>query len=137
MTDSYTTFKWEQLARRQKIYIFAAVVLFTVLIGYGLVDRYRLHSEVRQFERDAKIAKAEAVVALEAAAKIAKEKVEHEKKLAEVEAKRDGKVTEVEAAKVAVANDRLELNRVRRERRGDNPSPEQLCDELAALGYPC
>ncbi|MEQ1643755.1 MAG: hypothetical protein ABL959_09955 [Pyrinomonadaceae bacterium] len=137
MTDSYTTFRWEQLARRQKIYIVAAVVLLTGLIVYGLVDRYRLHSEVRQFERDAKIAKGEAVVALEAAEKLARKVVEQEKQLAEKEAKRDGKVNEVEAAKVKVASDRLELNRVRRERRGDNPSPEQLCTELDALGYPC
>ncbi len=137
MNDSFETFKWEQLASRQKIYIAAAAILLVAFIAYGLVDRFRLYSEVRQYEREAVIAKAEASTALEAAAKIAREKVEQEKKLAEIEVKRDGKITEVEAAKVRVIDDRLELNRAVRERRTDNPTPQQLCTELAALGIPC
>lgn len=137
MTDGIETFRWEQLARRQKIYIGCAAVLLVVITGYAIVERARMSAEVKKFERDAIIAKGEAQAALESAAKIAREKVEQEKQLAEVEAKRDGKINEVEAAKVRNASDRLELNRARRERRGDNPSPEQLCGELAALGYPC
>lgn len=137
MTDSNETFRWEQLANRQKIYIVAVVVLLIGFAVFALVDRYRLNSEVKTFEREAVIAKAAAQTALENAAKIAKEKVEQEKKLAEIEVKRDGKNNEVAASRVRVANDRLELNRVRREKRGDNPSPDQLCAELDALGYSC
>lgn len=131
------TFKWEQLARRQKIYIAAVVILLIAFIGYGLVDRFRLNSEIKVFEKERIEAGRQAQAALAQAEKIAREKTEVEKKLAEKESERDGKVTEVEAAKVQVINDRLELNRAQRERRGDNPSPEQLCSELAALGYPC
>lgn len=137
MTDSNETFRWEQLANRQKIYIAAVILLLVGFAVFALMDRYRLNQEVKIFEQQAVTAKREAVTALENAAKIAKEKVEQEKKLAEIEVKRDGKNNEVAASRVRVADERLELNRVRRERRGDNPSPDQLCAELDALGYSC
>lgn len=137
MTDGYATFRWEQLARRQKLYIGAAVVLLAAVFAYGVYDRFRLWSEIRVYERERIEAGRQAQEALLTAEKIAREKVEVEKQLAEKESKRDGKVTEVEAARVKVLDDRLELNRAVRERRTDNPSAEQLCAELKSLGYPC
>ncbi len=128
---------WVDLSASQKFIGLVMGFAMVAIVFGSIVDSYRSRQEIKVFENQAIEAKRDAQAALESAAKIAKEKVEQEKRLAETEAKRDGKVREVEAAAIAAVNDRLELERVRRERRGDNPSPEQLCAELAALGYPC
>lgn len=137
MTDSIESFEWEQRAKRQKIYMAAAFVVLLAVIGYGLIDRYRLNAEIAVVEGQKIAAERGAQAALQTAEKVAREKVEVEKQLAEKESKRDGKVTEVEAAKVKVLDDRLELNRALRSKRGDNPSAGQVCAELDALGIPC
>lgn len=121
----------------QKTAVFGFVLVLTV-VGIGSVfESVNTRLELRQAERAKIAAERDVKAALEIAAKAAKEKVEAEKRLAELEVKRDGKVTEVEAARVDALAERTELNRIKRESRGDNPSPEQLCDELAALGYTC
>jgi hypothetical protein len=135
--DSNETFKWEQLASRQKIYIAAAAVLIIGIAIWAGVDKYQSWQSVRQYEQAATTAKREAADALLNAEKIAREKVEVEKKLAETEGKRDVKRKEEFEAKARSADARLEYNRALRERRGDNPTVAQLCAELAALGHPC
>src|ERR1700752_5097240 len=48
MRENYATFQWEQLARRQKIYVVAAAVLLVAIGAYALYDRWRLYSDVAE-----------------------------------------------------------------------------------------
>ena len=128
---------WTDLSLGHKLLVILTGLLIAaaiVVAGYGWVQA---KLEVRKFEKEAAAAKQDAVVALEAAKKIAQEKLEVERKLAETEAKRDAKVTQLEQARIDTLDARRDYERDLREQRGDNPSPEQLCLELAALGYPC
>ena len=128
---------WADLSAAQKFVMVALIVMALGAIAMSWWNTFQTWGELRVFESQKIEAQREAKAALEVAAKIAREKVEAEKKIVQLEVKRDEKITEVEAARVRVIDDRLELNRVRRERRGDNPTPQQLCAELAELGYPC
>jgi len=137
MTDSFETFRWEQLAKRQKVYIVAAIVAVIVVMAFGFYGWWKSYSEVRQFEQAAITAKREAEEALKNAAEIARQKVKLEKRVEETEAKVDVKRKEQHEAQAQSAGARLEYERSLREQRGDNPSIPQLCAELAALGHPC
>ena len=128
---------WSDLLGGQKLLVIFAAVLLFAAIGSGWWSWFQTSMEVRKFEREAAVAKLDAENALKIAADIGKEKLEKERQLAEVEAKRDGKVTELEKAKIETLDARAEYNRAVREQRTDNPSAEQLCRELAALGHPC
>lgn len=127
----------EQLSGWQQGVLVGVVVLviFTMVSGWG--SSFSAWNENRKLEREIARQKAEMQQHLDNANKIAREKVEAEKKLAITEAQRDGKQTEAEQAAIATFDDRLEYERALRERRGDNPTVEQQCAELAALGYPC
>lgn len=128
---------WDELSGWQKAGVSAVGFLIVFVIVGISWDAVSTRLEVRQYEQQAAKAKAQANIALATAAKIAREKVELERTIAELEAKRDGKVEEYEKAKIDSSNARAEYLRSVREPRGDNPSAEQLCAELAAAGYPC
>lgn len=137
MIESHETFQLTQAAKRYKIWIAAAGLLIAVMaIGWGF-DKYQSWQSIKVYEKARIDAERDAQAALTVAADIAAENVKVKKQLAEKEIERGGKAAEVKNAEIKVYNDRLELNRVRRERRGDNPSPEQLCGELEALGIRC
>jgi hypothetical protein len=128
---------WSDLSGGHKLLVVATALVIGGALVFGFWGWAKTAIEVRRYEQQASIAKEEARVALETAAKIGKEKLEAERKLAETEAKRDGKITELEKAKIDTLDARVEYLRAVREPRGDTPSPEQLCRELAALGHPC
>jgi hypothetical protein len=128
---------WNQLTGMQQVKLVAPVVIILGLLVCASLSSLSAWAEVRRYEREAARAKQEAKEHLDRAAKIALEKLEVEKTLAELEAKRDGKQTEAERVHIEVINARAEYVRAVRERRGDDPSSEQLCTELRALGYPC
>lgn len=128
---------WDQLTGGQKAVIVGVILIAVAAFIYSTASSISTSVEIRKYEREANTAKRDAEDALKIAKKIATEKLEIEKKLAELEAKRDGKQTELEKAKIETLDARADYERALRERRGDNPSSEQLCAELAALGYPC
>lgn len=123
-------YAWYGMTPRQKAAIIGVVLIVAAAFIFVTV-------EVRRLERDANHAKEEAKEHLAQAAKIAREKLELERKLAEIEAKRDAKVTETEKAHIDTLDALADYDRALRNGRSDNPSTEQLCGELAALGYPC
>ena len=130
-------YAWYGMTPRQKVAIIAAVLIVAASFIFVTVKWVGTTVEVRRLERDANHAKEEAKEQLEKAAKIAREKLELERKLAEIEAKRDAKITETEKAHIDTLDAIAEYDRALRNGRSDNPSTEQLCRELAALGYPC
>ena len=137
MIESHETFQLTQAAKRYKIWIAAAGLLIAVMaIGWGF-DKYQSRQSIKVYEKARIDAERDAQAALTVAADVAAENVKVKKQLAEKEIERGGKAAEVKNAEIKVYNDRLELNRARRERRGDNPSPAQLCAELDALGISC
>lgn len=134
---SIETFQWEQLARRQKIYIVGALMLLVSLIGYGVFDHFRLTGAVRESENAAIKAEREKDDALAEASKIATQVKVREEELAKVEVKRDAKKQEVEKAKSDVADARAGYDAAVKHRRPDAPSTDELCAYLAANGHPC
>lgn len=136
ITEEFTIF-WNELAGGQKFLLIAAAAVVSLVLISGWATSFSTWNETRKLEREANHAKADAKDALEKAAKIAREKIAAERKLAELEAMIDGKETEAEKAHLDALDARAEYERSLRERRGDDPSTEQLCAELAALGYAC
>lgn len=128
---------WEGMTWKQKVAAAVIPLVLAAVVLTGWIRSAQLYFEIRQLERQANTAKREAEDALAKAAKIAREKLEAERKLAELEARRDAKITEAEKAHIDTIDAQLELDRALRERRTDNPGTEQLCSELRALGYPC
>lgn len=128
---------WFTLTVKQRVVTSLVTLVIIIVCATSFYNWFGSWSELRKLESEKIAAKRDAEDALKKAADIARQKIAVDKQLAEVEVKRDGKVTEVEKARVDDAANTVELNRSVRERRTDNPSPEQLCDELAAAGYPC
>ena len=136
ITEELSIF-WGELSGGQKMLIAAIEGIIALTLIGGWATTFRVWRETQALETEANHAKQDAKAALEKAAKIAREKLEAERKLAELEAKIDGKETELEKAHIETLDARSEYDRALRNKRGDDPSPEQLCAELAALGYPC
>lgn len=135
---------WALLSGWQKAVI--ALVLVSIIIGGGALAVGNLigWGRVAIAEWKASAAEARAAAAeqrmndsIAKAAEIASKLREMEKDLARKEGQRDEKQTEVDAANKRVSDDRANYNRAVSEPRTDNPSTDQLCVELAALGYPC
>jgi hypothetical protein len=137
MSDSFQTFQWEQLARRQKIWIIAAAAIVVVLVGWSWLETFQTWQEVRVYERQAEQARQEKDEALANVAKIATQIKIREQELEKVEVKRDAKKADVEKARVDVDRDRAEYERAVRARVTNAPSTDELCERLAASGHPC
>lgn len=121
---------WYDLTAGQRV---VAVVLAGVLgmvIASGWLSSATAWIETRRAERKAD-------EALKKAAQVAAAVIKKEKEIAEVEKKRDEKQKDAEAAAANTDRDRAEHDRAVSEPRTDNPSAEQLCRELADLGYAC
>ena len=130
-------YSWEGMTPLQKAAVAGIPLVLALILAAGWIRSASLYFEVRRYEREANAAKRDAKKYLEQAAAIGREKLEAERRLAELEAKRDAKITEAEAANLKTLDARAEHERAVRERRTDDPSTEQLCNELAALGYHC
>lgn len=128
---------WNSLTLTKRLAIIGLFVAVILIAAGGWLDSLRSYNRVRQLEREAARAEREAKAALEQAAKIAREKIEVEKKLTELEVKRDAKSREAAEAHKQTLDARLDYERALRNSRGDSPSTDELCRELAALGYPC
>jgi biopolymer transport protein ExbB/TolQ len=136
MIDALKIF-WDELTGFHKLLIVMLALVIVIGSGYLLVGNIAAWGEVRKLEREANNAKQDSKKHLEIAAKIAREKVEAEKKVAELEVKIDAKNKEVHQAAADTANARLEYNRSVREHRTEDLTVEQLCAELDALSIPC
>jgi hypothetical protein len=128
---------WADLSGAQKFVLVALVALIAIALIGSWVNTFQTWSEIRVYEKAAIEAQRDKAAALEHAAKIASDIKIREEALAKVEEKRNEKELEVKRGAVVVGRDRAEYERAVRERRQDVPSTKQLCDELAALGYPC
>lgn len=128
---------WAVLTNSQRR--IALAVLFVVLLVAmsGWLAALRQGRETEALERQAAEAKRDALLNLEKAAEIARERAELERRILILEAKRDAKISELEKAAIEAADARLAYDRALRDRRGDEPDAIQLCTELAALGYAC
>ncbi len=128
---------WADLTAKQKAVVAGTIALVLVLMFSGWFDSLWSSAKVRQAEREAAQAKRDATAALERAANIANEIKRREEALSKVENNRDAKQLEVNSATEATNSARADYERAVRESRPDAPSTDQLCAELAALGYPC
>jgi hypothetical protein len=135
--ESQAVVRWEQLARRQKIWIVAGLVLVTIVVGSLVWDAWELHSEIHGYENDAAQARRDKEDALAKAANVASQLRVKEQEQAKVEANRDVKANEVKAARSDVDRARDDYGRAQRSHRSETPSTDSLCAELAAAGHPC
>lgn len=130
-------YSWEGMTWPQKVAVGGVVFITVALVIYLAVQWLTVSHEVRKLERQANTAKRDAETALKRAADIALEKLEAERKLAELQRTRDAKEKEANEAEIKTLDARNDYIRVLRERRTDSPTADQLCLELAAAGYPC
>lgn len=135
--DNLATFQWQQLARRQKIYMIAAAVLVVLVIGGFVIDDLRASLELRAAKKETLEAKRDKDEALAQAAKIVSTIKIREEELAKVEAKKDAKKQEVDQAKRDVDRARAEYDRAVVARDPIIPSTDDLCRRLADAGHPC
>ena len=135
--DSYETFQWSQLAKRQKIYIAAAVVMVVVIVSALAIDKYVRWSEVREFENAAAAAKRDKEAALELAAETATKLLVAEEQLEKVEVKHNATKDEIKVGEQQISRSRAEYERAVRDRVPTAPSTDELCRQLAAAGHPC
>lgn len=121
---------WYDLSVAQRVVVTVLVLALGGVMLSGWISSVSSYIEVRRAEK-----KADA--ALKKAADIAGAVLKKEKELAKTEEKIYEKQKELDAAATHTARARAEYDRVRVSPRTDEPSPEQLCAELAELGYPC
>lgn len=131
------TLLWEQQSAKQKWLIGVVCSAVLLLMVSGWADSAYSNFKVRRAERAAEKAKWEANGAIEKASKIASEIREREVEVRELEAKRDVKKTELDKSKQATNNAQSDYDRAVREPISETPSTDELCSELAKLGYPC
>lgn len=121
---------WDQMANRQRAFAIIAIVLIGLLMISGWVDSYGSYRSRRESEKQAS-------AALKKAAEIASQIAKREKELEKLEVKRDEKNKELDSSAADVRRDRDDYDRAVRDQRADQPTAEQLCRELDALGYSC
>lgn len=121
---------WFDLTGGQRVVVTVITLVLAIVMLSGWISSLRAEYRVRQAESTANRA-------LKKAADIAAEILKREKALAKIEEKRDEKQKELDAVAANTNSDRAEYDRAVREPRTDNVSAEQLCAELADLGYPC
>jgi hypothetical protein len=113
------------------------VIVIAGLTVSGWIDSAVSWSKVRRAESRAETAERDRDEALRNAARIAADIRAREEALKQVEAKRDEKQIEADKAHRNTLDARAEYDRAVREQRPDTPGTDELCAELAALGYPC
>jgi HAMP domain-containing protein len=133
----HVRFLWVELTGTQKLIAagLALVLAFAAISGW--VDSAWSYAKVRKLENQAEKDKRDAAEKLAAAAKIAADIKVRELALEKIEAKRNEKQTEVGRAAENTNSDRGAYERAVRDARPDTPSADELCRELAGLGYPC
>lgn len=128
---------WGELRLGQKaVLVFAGLLIASVLIS-GWISSVQSWSEIRRLENEAAEAKAEADAAVKAAIAIGEEKKKLEVKISSLEEQRNAKQPALDNAMRDADAAAADWERARREQRKDNPSTDELCAELAELGYPC
>jgi len=128
---------WHSLGMPQRIWLAVIVVLIVVMSVVSGVGYFRAWSQVHALEKDAAKNKQIAKTALDRVSQLELDKIQVQKQLAETEAKINVKSKEASDAELKTLSARDEYYRTLRESRTDDPSTEQLCSELSALGYPC
>lgn len=128
---------WILLDGKQKLIVGVVLGLILIFAVSGWVGSVKTYFEVRALEKQVKQSKAEADAALKRAAEIAGEIKKREAEIKVLEEKRDVKKTELGQAEKQSSDSLDAVDRARREPRADDVSAEQLCTELAELGYPC
>jgi Flp pilus assembly protein TadB len=119
--------------------IVAGLALFMLAIAItGWIDAFRARQSANQYLREADQARREAKTALKAAAEIATKIKAAEKQLVELEEKRNEEFQKYDRGAGNVRDLRDRYDAARRERVGpDAANADELCGELAGLGYPC
>jgi S-adenosylhomocysteine hydrolase len=128
---------WYDLTTGRRLILIAAGAVIAIVLAAGWISEIATSIELRKYERQAAAAKRESEDALKKAAAIAREKLTIEKRVAELEVQIDGRTKEANDARIKTLDARADYDRTLREQRGDNPGTDELCRELAALGYPC
>lgn len=135
--DGIETFKWEQLARRQKIYIAAGAVLVAIVVGSLVWDDLKVKIENHELEKTAAQADRDKHEALDLAAKTASKIQIAEQQLSKVEDKKNVQKSEIDKGAGVISRDRAEYDRAVHDRLPNVPSTDALCKQLADAGHPC
>lgn len=128
---------WDELPLPHKLALAAVVLLIAAAAVSGWVSSLSAWAEVRRYERQAAHQKAAADEALKRAAVVANEIRRKEVDLKKLENEADEKMHDLRNARRDSDDARAEYDRIRRERRETVPSTDELCRELAELGYAC
>jgi flagellar biosynthesis/type III secretory pathway M-ring protein FliF/YscJ len=128
---------WSASTTKERYAIVAGIALVVVLIVSGWVDSIISNYKVRKAESAAAVAKVQASESLRKASVIAENLAKKESELKDLEAKINVRKKELDNAHQQTSDAQRDYDRAVREPVGNAPSSEQLCAELAAIGYPC
>jgi hypothetical protein len=128
---------WEKLSIRQKIIIIFLGFLLISFILTSWINTFGAWREVREFKRQAEVAREESSEALARAAELARDIQRREKELVKLEGKKDHEERKKSIKRNDADRARADYNRARNTARPTVPSTAELCRELAELGYPC
>lgn len=135
--ESFETFQWRQLARRQKIYIVAAGVVLVLIIAALGVDKLMRWNEIHKYEAAAAEADRQKEAALKLAADTAAKIKIAEEQLDKKEVQKDVAKDEIKKGDEQLSRSRADYERAVHERLPNVPSTDDLCRQLAAAGHPC
>lgn len=127
---------WDRLSNNQRRVMIAAAFAVLVIMISGWLSSMAVTRELKQAERDAKVAAAEKQDAIDAAAAIAKKVEAAETEIKRLEEQRNEATERLEAAGRDADAARAGYDDAIRSVRG-TITREQLCAELAELGYAC
>jgi predicted Holliday junction resolvase-like endonuclease len=128
---------WENLTIKQKLIVVFLGLLLVSFILTSWINTFGAWREVREFKRQAEIAREESAEALARAAELARDIQRREKELVKLEVKKNRVEKKISVKRNETDRARANYNRARTTPRPSVPSTAELCRELAELGYPC
>jgi cell division protein FtsB len=128
---------WENLSIKQKLIVGFLGFLLISFILTSWINTFGAWREVREFKRQAEVAREESAEALARAAELARNIQRREKELVKLEVKKDHAEQKKFIKRRETDRARADYNRTRTTPRPSLPSTAELCKELAELGYPC
>ncbi|MBK8810695.1 MAG: hypothetical protein IPN69_08180 [Acidobacteria bacterium] len=136
MKEVLTDFWYAMTGPQRRVTVGVLLLISACFIG-GWYNAFAGWRANRALENEAKTARRDADAALKRAATIAAAIREQEEELRELEAKRNVEQKQLEKSAARTGDAQRDYDRTLTEPVTGTPSADELCADLAKLGYPC